>query len=163
MTRLRERENVADPLKRTGRLLRKERGAAIMEFAVVVPLLLVTTIGLVDFGRAAFEAIEVENAAHAGASYGARSKGLAADTAGIKAAAIADMGDEVDSSKVTIESERYCECDDGSNVDCDKDCGGVLPLIFVRVHVEKQFETLLKYPGLDGDIDLQREVSLRVR
>ena len=45
-----------------------QRGSAMMELAVVLPLLLVTTVGLVDFGRAAFEAIEVENAAHAGAS-----------------------------------------------------------------------------------------------
>ena len=142
---------------------RRQRGSAMMELAVILPLLLVTTIGLVDFGRAAFEAIEVENAAHAGASYGARSKGLAADVTGIESAAIADMGDEVDASKVAIESERFCECDNGSSIDCDNTCSGVQPLMYVRVEVEKKFTTLLTYPGIPDGIDLKREVQLRVR
>jgi Flp pilus assembly protein TadG len=140
-----------------------ERGSALAELAVILPLLLVTTVGLVDFGRAAFEAIEVENAAHAGAAYGARSKGLAADTAGITAAAIADLGDEVDASKVAIKSERFCECDNGSSIDCDNDCAGVQPRIYVRVEVQKQFTTLLTYPGIPNSIDLDRQVQLRVR
>jgi Flp pilus assembly protein TadG len=140
-----------------------QRGSAMMELAVVLPLLLVTTVGLTDFGRAAFEAIEVENAAHAGAFYGARSKGYAADTTGIKTAALADMGDEVDTSKVSVESERYCECDDGSSIDCDDTCSGELPLMYVRVRVERPFETLLAYPGIPKTIDLDREIQLRVR
>jgi Flp pilus assembly protein TadG len=142
---------------------RTRRGTALVELAVVLPLLLVTTVGLTDFGRAAFEAIEVENAAHAGAFYGARSKGLAVDTNGIRDAALADMGDEADTSSVTVESERYCECTDGASVDCDDDCSGELPLMYVRVRVEHEFETLMAYPGVPQSIDLQREVRLRVR
>lgn len=142
----------------------RERGSAMMELAVVLPLLLVTTVGLVDFGRAAYEAIEVENAAHSGAAYGARSKGLAADEEGIEDAAIADFGEDVDADDVDIESERYCECSDGDEVDCDDGCDdGATPLMYVRVRVDKDFETLLEYPGVPAEINLAREVHLRVQ
>jgi len=136
-----------------------------MELAVVLPLLLVGVLGMVDLGRAAFEAIEIENAAHAGAAYGARSKGLADDQQGILQAALTDLGPDVDTSRVTVESERYCECSDGSEVDCSDPggCGGDLSLIFVRVRVDKTFETLFPYPGMPNTIPLVREVQLRVR
>ena len=134
-----------------------------MELAVVVPLLLVTFVGMVDFGRAAFEAIEVENAAHAGAFYGSRSKVFAADKDGIREAALADLGDAVDSDLFEVDSERYCECDDGTAIDCDDKCSGVLPPMYVRVRVDKQFETFLDYPGITSTIDIGREVYLRVR
>jgi hypothetical protein len=142
---------------------RTMRGGAMMELAVVVPLLLVTFVGLVDFGRAAFEAIEVENAAHAGASWGSRTKGYAADAEGIRTAALADIGDDVDVSGVSVESQRYCVCEDGSDVDCDGKCSGELPEVYVRVRVDKQFETFLDYPGIANTIDIGREVLLRVR
>ena len=142
----------------------RQRGSAMVEMAVVLPLLLVTTIGLVDFGRAAFEAIEVENAAHAGASYGARSKSTALNTTGIQAAALADMGDEVDTSGVTVASSCFCECDNGSSIACDLTCGGgVIPLMYVKVNVQKQFQTLINYPGIPHTVNLARQVQLRVR
>src|SRR5262245_18706191 len=95
---------------------RAERGSAMTEFAVALPLLLVTTIGLVDFGRAAYEAIEVDNAAQAGAAYGARNADYATDTDGIKAAAFDDVGTEEDTSKFTVASTQFCECNNGQSI-----------------------------------------------
>jgi len=43
-----------------------KHGAALVELAIVAPLLLFILIGTVDLGPAAYEAIEIENAAHAG-------------------------------------------------------------------------------------------------
>lgn len=160
-TNVRESERAS--MRRFVRRRCAQRGSAMMELAVVLPLLLVTVLGLIDFGRSAFEAIEVENAAHAGASYGARSKGLAADKDGIRKAALADIGDDVDTSQITVDSERYCECPDGTSVDCDDSCSGTLPLMYVRVRVEKDFQTIFNYPGIPGKIELKREVHLRVR
>jgi Flp pilus assembly protein TadG len=142
-----------------------EHGGAMVEFAFLLPLLLVTVIGLVDFGRAGYEAMEIENAAHAGAFYGSRSKELAADKVGIKAAALADMGTEVDTKSVTVESERYCECPNGASAKCDAvdPCAGILASMYVRVRVDKPFLTIFTYPGVPHEIDLEREVHLRVR
>ena len=136
----------------------------MVEFAVVLPLLLVVMLGMIDFGRATFEAVEVESAAHAGAAYGARSKGLAADKQGIEKAVLDDMGDEADTESVGVVSERYCECSDGSSIDCDAACpGGEASNIYVRVRVGKSFVMLFDYPGVASDLQLRREVHLRVR
>ena len=133
------------------------------ELAVALPLLLVTTVGLVDFGRVGYEAIELENGAHSAAAYGARSKTAAADTAGIQAAAVADMSGDLDTSKVTISTQNYCVCPDGSSVDCANQCAGVQPYMYLRVDVQKKFQTLLTYPGIPHTIDLTREVEVRVQ
>jgi len=128
-----------------------------------LPLLLVMTIGLVDFGRAAYEAIAVENAAYAGASYGMQTPDSALDTNGIQSAAISDINENLDPKTVKVASERYCECSDGTSVDCSMKCSGVSPLMYLRVRVDKQFQTFLTYPGLPHTVQLAREVRLRVR
>jgi len=134
-----------------------------VEVAVAMPLLMLILVGLVDFGRAASEAIDVENAARAGASYGARNVGLAADAAAIQGAALADLSQDIDPLAVTVVSERYCECSDGTSVNCSNKCSGLLPQMYLRVRVGKTFHTLLGYPGVPNQIDLSREVRLRVR
>lgn len=50
---------------------RRERGAALVEFALVLPLLIALLVGIIEIGRLTYFAIQVANAAHAGAQYGA--------------------------------------------------------------------------------------------
>jgi Flp pilus assembly protein TadG len=134
-----------------------------VEFAVVLPLLLVMTVGLVDFGRAAYEAIAVENAAYAGASYGVRSPTAAIDETGIRTAAMSDINENLSQADVGVTSERYCECPNGTSVDCSTKCSGVNPLMYIRVRVDKKFKTVLSYPGIPHEVQLAREARLRVR
>src|SRR3954453_1086869 len=53
------------------RLIRSERGAALVELALSTPLLVVMIVGAVDFARAFYTAMELTNAARAGAQYAA--------------------------------------------------------------------------------------------
>ncbi|MGB8382597.1 MAG: TadE family protein, partial [Dermatophilaceae bacterium] len=46
---------------------RRERGAAAIEFALLLPVFLLVIAGIVDFGRAFFTQIELTNAAREGA------------------------------------------------------------------------------------------------
>ena len=64
------------------RNLREETGQALVELALVVPLFTVILFGAVEYGRLAYDAIEVTNAARAGAAYGAQNHVTAADTCG---------------------------------------------------------------------------------
>lgn len=51
---------------------RKSRnGAALVEFALILPLLLMIVLGCIDFGRFAYYYVAVTNAATAGAHFGA--------------------------------------------------------------------------------------------
>ena len=49
---------------------RDDRGQALVELALVTPILTLLMLGAVELGRIAYFAIEVESAARAGASYG---------------------------------------------------------------------------------------------
>jgi Flp pilus assembly protein TadG len=70
---------------------RRQTGAALVEFALILPFMLVITLGIIAIGRYAYFGMVVANAARAGASYGAqRNGGASEDTAGITAAAQAD-------------------------------------------------------------------------
>jgi Flp pilus assembly protein TadG len=51
------------------RRVRDERGAALVEFAIFLPLLVIVTLGTVDFGRAYLLWNQVKNAAREGAAY----------------------------------------------------------------------------------------------
>lgn len=56
-----------------------ERGAALVEMALVVPLLLLLVLGITDFARALFTNIAVEEAAQEGGLYASYFPGVPAD------------------------------------------------------------------------------------
>ncbi|TFH21723.1 MAG: hypothetical protein E4H03_09990 [Myxococcales bacterium] len=143
-----------------------EAGTATAELSVILPLLLLGIVGLTDFGRAAMESITIANAAHAGAMYGSHSPGHMGDAMGIQSAVQAELQDMGDISSVVIESERYCNCPDGSVVDCEDGVCGLddkLRRTYIRVRVEKLFSTVVNYPGVPEVITLAREAHVRAR
>jgi Flp pilus assembly protein TadG len=75
------------PLRGLRRLARSERGAAVVEFAVVVPVLLVLVMGIIDFGRMYAVAASLAAATRDGARQGATATDLtdATQLAAIKA------------------------------------------------------------------------------
>ncbi len=52
---------------------RSPRGAAAVEFALLLPLLLIILVGMVEFGRAISQSNALERGLRAGASFAARS------------------------------------------------------------------------------------------
>jgi Flp pilus assembly protein TadG len=90
-------------------LLQSQSGASLLEFALVLPLLLLLLLGVIEIGRYAYVGILVGNAARAGAAYGAQTAITAADTAGITNAASSDFNFQGATLAVT---EGYaCACD----------------------------------------------------
>ena len=133
---------------------------------MILPLLLVGIVGLTDFGRAAMESITIANAAHAGAKYGSHSPGHMGDAMGIQAAVQAELQDMGDTSSILVESERYCNCPDGTEVDCEDGLCGLDDTgrrTYIRVRVEKLFSTVINYPGVPEVITLAREAHVRAR
>ena len=66
----------------------REKGQALVELAVLLlPVLLLLTVGIIDYGQVAYYSIEVSDAARAGAQYGSQSLADAANTANIVTAA----------------------------------------------------------------------------
>src|SRR5260370_33937956 len=79
------RRNLSCIARKPG-LLRSQSGQAMLELALVTPLVLALAIGVIELGRYAYIGILVGNAARAGADYGAQSLPQSADTTGIKTA-----------------------------------------------------------------------------
>lgn len=68
------------------RLFRSQAGAALTEFALLLPVFALLFMGIVELGRFATYAIVAQNAARAGANYGAWNLVSAADLSAIGAA-----------------------------------------------------------------------------
>src|ERR1700722_3248322 len=70
-----------------------ERGQALVETALVFPILILLLLGAAELARVAYASIEAANAARAGVAYGSQNLGTSADTTGIQNAASTDAGD----------------------------------------------------------------------
>lgn len=89
----------------------REAGVALVEFAIAIPVLIMALIGLIEYGRYAYFVIEVGNAAHAGAQYGAQNATTGADVTGMKYAAIQDGQNSIYPLTLTsVTAQDVCTC-----------------------------------------------------
>lgn len=151
--------------RRTGTGRRGEAGLALVEFALIVPLLMMLLVGAVETGRYMYYSILVGNAARAGVQYGSLSYFNANDSAGISAAAKAD-GQNV--SGLTATGGLVCSCWNGSGaapLDCSKQScplAGYDRLVYVQVTASMQLSPLFSYPGLPSTYTISRQATMRV-
>src|SRR5215471_11655962 len=96
--------------------LRSQSGASLLEFALLLPVLLLLLLGVIEIGRYAYVGILVGNAARAGAAYGVQSNAQSVDTVGITNAAINDFMSNGQGSSLTVTSAVMCGCDSSGTV-----------------------------------------------
>jgi Flp pilus assembly protein TadG len=87
--------------------LRKERGQALTELALVLPVLMAILLSVAEMARVAYAAIEVSNAARAAVQYGDQNATTAADTAGMRTAASDDAAN-LASITTTVTTDYVC-------------------------------------------------------
>lgn len=134
----------------------------MLELCLVLPVLLMLTLGVIEFGRAACFDIEVADAARAGALYGAQSLADAIDQGGIRQAALNNEQD-VDSANVTITPSFSCACPgSGTSGGCPQ-TGCSYPQVYVTVEVQYRLATLFQYPGIPDPIILTTISTMPVR
>jgi Flp pilus assembly protein TadG len=123
-----------------------EAGQALVETALLLPLLITVLIGAAEMARVAYAAIEVANAARAGAQYGAQSGFTAADTTGIATAA---SNDAYNLNGVTTTSSYTCVCSDGTASTCQPtDCTNTQIEQTLTVNTQVTIDPLIHLPGL---------------
>ena len=103
------------PINRSGRRprSRREAGAALIEFVILVPFLTLLLLGLVETGRYAYFAVVVGNAVKAGLQYGSQNGATALDSAGISSAVSADGANTL--AALVATSATTCECWNGTS------------------------------------------------
>lgn len=147
------------PGKRTTR----QRGGAVLELGLSLPLLLIVLIGSMDFGRIFFYAVEVEDAARAGAVYATETVANTTATAAIAQAAKADAPDIA--SALTVTSSKVCKCSNGAASNCSPNScpDSLAPAIWVTVSASYNFQMLAPYPGFPATVTLTRAAAMRAQ
>jgi Flp pilus assembly protein TadG len=154
--------------------IRSDRGAALIELAVALPLLVLIFAATIDFARVFYASIALNNAARAGALYGSANVAQSSDTAGMQAVATASI---VPNTGVAATATRLCQCapDGGTpftatspvnsctTPEATACSGGRHRVITVTVTTRRTFSTIMgTVPGIPNSVDLTRSATLRV-
>lgn len=107
--------------------IRKRRGQAMTEFALLVPFMLLLVLGIFEFGRAFYYYSALANAAREGARYGLTH---ATDTNGIKTRAVNNaIGVGIGPGDVTVQCVSACVVGGQIQVSTSYMFNSVAPLI----------------------------------
>jgi Flp pilus assembly protein TadG len=140
-------------------LLQDERGASLVELAVILPLFLLLLAGAMDFGRAYFLAVEIAGAARAGAEYGAQNP---SDTAGITKAVQVDAPDV---AGLSVGTPTYgCECSDGTlfSGSCTAKPSCTYNVVYrVTVTVSATYKPIFPWPKIPSSMALSSTATMR--
>jgi Flp pilus assembly protein TadG len=151
-------ERIAPPPSSTARPLRApacrklRHGAAAVELAIVLPVLVTVLFGATDFGRFSYSSIAVGNAARSGAAFGIMNpfdaSSQAAWQAAVQQAAIDELSasSAFDTSQLTV---TITTTDDG---------GG---LRRVSVQTTYPFTTLVNWPYIPHTFNLSQTIVMR--
>lgn len=142
---------------------RSSSGNVVIEFAFLVPVLLLLTLGAVELGRLGTEWTRVKHAAHAGTQFGVQDQANAANTQGMIDAARLDADDT--DNELTIAARRYCRCPgQTTEVQCSEKCAddNFSPM-YVEVTVSRDLAALIPYLDLPVSYPISAENTGRVR
>jgi len=158
------------------RKARSNRGGALVEFALVLPMLMLLCVAAGDFGRLYFHAVTVVNAASSAVHWGSLDSGFAAQPTEMEDRA---KGDAADLTGVSATASMICECppgdasdfaSDATVVDCSlaatlacNDGAYGYPRVYVRTDVEQTFKTVGPYPGIPHSSVVGRSAYMRVQ
>jgi Flp pilus assembly protein TadG len=123
---------------------RDTRGAAAIEFGIMIPLLSLMVVSVTDIGLAVYRKMQVENAAQAGAQY-AIARGF--DTTGVSSA----VTSATNSTAITASPApvQFCGCPTSagvSTVSCGTVCaGGAQAGTYAKVSAQATYYTLIDY------------------
>jgi Flp pilus assembly protein TadG len=161
-----------------------EVGQSLIEFALMLPFLMLLSIGIVELGRAAYVSIVVTNGATAGVEYGSQSVTTASDISGMQNAVTKDVAQNSIGGTMSSTATYGCYCDDGSGISCTyisagQDCTGgnvttcscgtiqasctgqIVECVQVDNHVD--FTPLFHWPGLPPAYQSNGHSVMRVR
>ncbi|MDF3073413.1 MAG: hypothetical protein K0S54_1080 [Alphaproteobacteria bacterium] len=144
-------------MKTLRNMLACDRGASLVEFALVLPLLALLLVGMVDFGRGMAISMTLESAARSGAEYGGL---FPQDGAGVTTAITEALGPGLTADAVSAVPQCRCA---GAVVDCSTVCNGGGAEMYLTVRVDYAYSPILPYPGIASSYPLTGTAEFRVR
>jgi Flp pilus assembly protein TadG len=146
--------------KQMHRLGRSEKGTALVEFALLAPVILLLLVGLIEVGRYTYFAVLAANAARAGALYGAENGRTALDSSGMRTAALADAQNI---ANMTVPTARYFCLLDGTSTLCPSTGARQSNWVYyVEVDTSGTYNSLFRYPGIPQSVTVSGKAITRV-
>ena len=129
----------------------RTHGQSIVEFAFVLPLMLLFLVIAADFGRAYTAYLTISSSAREGATYASRSSDNAANTGEIETRAKAEVGPdgEIWNEPITV-TPSDCSSSDPQGYDC------------IQVTVDYTFKPIFLIGPIPDEVEMQRTVRMRV-
>jgi len=155
-----------------------ETGQALLELALMLPILCLLVVGITDLGRAAAVTLAVNNAATAGVEYGSQNGSTASDLTGMQSHALADTANNNLPGTLTFPSlpSNGCACDiNGAGTSCTypiptASCSTILDncatgkiVECVQVVTSMSYDSLLYFPGIPTSYSVTGHAVMRVR
>ena len=139
-----------------------EEGDALIEFALLLPLLTLLMVGAVDFGRVFYAANAVTQAARNGVQYGAR-PGKSTDYTGMQNAASTAASPDLTGFAATATGFSECTDQPGTRRPPTFTCPiGTRKLTYVQVTGTYTFTTLARVPGIRSSLPISRTAIAQV-
>lgn len=150
----------------TARLAACRRGAAAVEFALLIPVIAAGIIGVANYGLVVFDKMEMLSALRAGAQLAVynRTNSTSTETDAIKAAVVASASTGLGLTTAEVNATQSCFCldlsDNSSSATCGSSCSGGDPTqYYMTVAItDKTFSLLIA-----GSIDLSGSVKVRTK
>jgi len=131
----------------------RQAGNVLIEFALMSSLLMLLTLGVVDFGRLFYFGNSAYSGAQAGAAYASLSPTHAADVQGIQDAVLRDLPNF---QGVTSNVVKTCRCSSNTTtVDCATVCNQGALQTWITVNVTIPFATITRIPWLSPSINVR--------
>ena len=150
---------------RCGRLLARLRGEdsgiAVIELALVAPILALIIVAIVDFGLAYARQMTLANGVRAGVQYAMVRRPVQGNTGAIAQT----VADNAGVALANVEVSWVCTCSDsgGAAPTCSvSECGGADVNHSIRIAVTESYTMILSYPGMSNPISLGDQVLLRL-
>jgi len=149
---------------------RDEGGSALVEMAVVMPVLVMLLVGAADLARVFYYAMELTTAARAGAQYGSYNSATVTETANITAAAQNAAPNISPITVILATPPGVCQCalDDGTGqpwaaVACTATCPSGRHIVeYITVQSQKTFTIISRFLPINRNITLTRSATMRV-
>lgn len=129
------------------RARRDDRGAAAVEFALVVPVLLMVVFGIINYGVVFAQQISLNNAARQGVRFGVVDGRDCTQIQNETRDAVATLGMPAASPAVTITRN-------GSPAPCPRPCAGSAPGDSIKVQLTYTSNLLVPMPPFPNSINL---------
>lgn len=129
------------------RLWRARDGLGAIEFGFIAPVLLTLVLGILDFGMAFWQQMEIANAADAGAQWGMDNT---YNSDSIKSVVQAATSLSIPTANITPSNPCGCATSSGvATYSCSATCpDGTTPQPYIVVNTHICYSTLFTWPGL---------------